>query len=217
MFETKEKREITNHDRFIILDIVGPSLKKINMSVQRSELYHFSAVDVFLELLKRRICYYTKKVGQSDACDINMIGGNNEKFSLRLIRSKLRKREESSGASRTNVVHPEGVLQATVIETSSDSPKTHRLEDVFVTSPASGSESSLSTSTASSDSSYLPMFLYSTAESRNSLYSDDHQVNMFFPFLLFKKPVIPRPAFRLIVSNRSKRKITTNFVYKIFF
>jgi len=149
------------------------------MSVQRSELYHFSAVDIFLELLKRRICYYTKKVQQSDGCD-NMIGAN-EKFSLRLIRSKLRKREESSGVLRTNVVHPEGVLQATVVETSSEVTKPS-LEDVFVTSPVSNrtsltqSECSLSASSQSSDSSYLPMFLYSTGNSRNSLNSSDQNM-----------------------------------------
>lgn len=153
------------------------------MSVQRSELYSFSAVDVFLELLKRRICYYTKKVQQGDGCD-NMTASN-DKFSLRLIRSKLRKREESSGVHRTNVVHPEGVLQAlqaTVINTGpepqQDTNKSSPLEEIFIT-PVSNRSSLTCSVSGSSLSSYEssvsvePMFLYSTGNSRNSLNSND--------------------------------------------
>lgn len=183
------------------------------MSVQRSEMYHFSAVDVFLELLKRRICYYTKKVQQSDGCDMSV----NEKFSLRLIRSKLRKREESSGVHRTNVVHPEGVLQANVnvavvsgTEMSTDLRKLSILEDIFIT-PTSNrtsmtcSHSGTSLSSYSLESSYSqPMFLYSTGNSRDSLNCND-QVS--FHFLLVGDKEV-RLCERRRLRRRKKRRRT---------
>ncbi|EEB13086.1 hypothetical protein Phum_PHUM221600 [Pediculus humanus corporis] len=179
------------------------------MSVQRFELYQFSAVEIFLKLLKRRIGYYTKKVQQSETCD-QMIGPN-EKFSLRLIRSKLRKREENSGVHRSNVVHPEGVLQATIVGGNgsppspspttittptrgveytggSDNGKISPLEDIFI-APISNRKSVTSCHSENSyanystDSTQLPMFLYSTGNSRNSINntaSNDQVRHIFF-------------------------------------
>lgn len=173
------------------------------MSVQRSELYHFSAVDVFLELLKRRICYYTKKVQQSDGCD-NIIG-TDEKFSLRLIRSKLRKREENSGIHRTNVVHPEGVLQATVVSDTlqQDLCKSSHAEDLFIapistrTSFASV-ESDNTFAVHSADAAQLPMFLYSTGNSRNSLNSSNDQVRADRNF---RRPVPRLPSPKTTIAD----------------
>lgn len=184
----------TNHDKLKTVDRYQVSLKVVDMSVQRFELYQFSAVEIFLKLLKRRIGYYTKKVQQSDQG--NAMIGPNEKFSFRLIRSKLRKREESSGIHRTNVVHPEGVLQATIVGnapatvtagTENEVTKGSPLEDIFI-APVSNRKSfnswnsDNSLSGYSSETTQLPMFLYSTANSRNSLNSND-QVSLFSCFL----------------------------------
>lgn len=170
------------------------------MSVQRIELYQFSAVDIFLKLLKRRIGYYTKKVQQSEISDEAMIGPN-EKFSLRLIRSKLRKREENTGIHRSNVVHPEGVLQATIVgNATTPAPgapdfgqdKMSPLEDIFI-APVSNrksftnSNSDNSLSGYSSESTQLPMFLYSTGTSKNSLNSSSNdQVSVNFHYVTAK-------------------------------
>lgn len=172
--------QATNHDKFNIFYKLNLSLKIFNMSVQKFELYQFSAVDIFLELLKRRICYYTKKVQQSE--NRTAIMGPNEKFSFRMIRSKLRKREESSGVHRSNVVHPEGVLQATVVggaaaEPTQDLGKTSPLEDIFIAPVSNRTSSTYSESYQSTDTTQsLPMFLYST-NSRNSLNSGNDQVS----------------------------------------
>lgn len=151
----------------------------ITMSLQRAELYHFSAVDVFFELLKRRICYYTKKAQVDNQPECELV--TNGRSSMRVIRSKLRKREESSGVTRSTAVHPEGVLQAPVVDPKMPHPPPS-LESIFISSapdagsiPFSPSDTSLSScaSTESTlDSTYsVPMFLYSTGNSRNSLNS----------------------------------------------
>lgn len=172
-----------------------PSLQKalestITMSLQRAELYHFSAVDVFFELLKRRICYYTKKVQVENQTECELV--TNGRSSMRVIRSKLRKRDESSGVNRSTNVHPEGVLQAPVGDPKLPHPPPS-LESIFISSapdagsiPFSPSDTSLSScaSTESTlDSTYsVPMFLYSTGNSRNSLNSCEQVCCVFFSF-----------------------------------
>lgn len=183
------------------------------MSLQRSELYHFSAVDVFFELLKRRIGYYTKKVQVQSEPECELV--SNGRSSVRVIRSKLRKREESSGV-RSSGGHPEGlqgVLQAPVPDPKpclSQAPPS--LESIFISPasdtplPVSPSDTSLSscTSTESTlDSTYsVPMFLYSTANSRNSLNSSD-QVSTYLCLNLSR---YLGSYWSPWVSNRSSRK-----------
>ncbi|KAL0280860.1 UNVERIFIED_CONTAM: hypothetical protein PYX00_002025 [Menopon gallinae] len=102
--------------------------------------------------------------------------------------SKLRKREENSGVHRTNVVHPEGVLQATVVSDvlQQDLCKSSHAEDLFIAPISTRAsfasvESDNTFAVHSADAAQLPMFLYSTGNSRNSLNSSNDQDVLVHP------------------------------------